>query len=153
MADLPAVRGSNGHGTIGTGPGVRPKGSVVFRPERIEKARIMVWTTMLRSGNCSRRSWSPWDGPCAPSSRGRKPSGPFDLLLTDVVLPGKTGVALSEELVGERPGLRVLFMSGYTDQAVMQQGIIGKGAAFIQKPFTPVSLSRKVREVLDRPRV
>jgi len=88
-------------------------------------------------------------GPAEALAACRNGVGTFDLLLTDVVMPGKTGVALYEELTAERPGLRVLFMSGYTDQAVMQQGIIGKGAPFIQKPFTPTSLSRKVREVLD----
>ena len=77
--------------------------------------------------------------------RGRY-TGPIQLLLTDVVLPQVGGRELSEKLVSLDPKLKVLYMSGYTDKAV----VIGNhDAAFIQKPFTPDALSRKVREVLD----
>jgi two-component system, cell cycle sensor histidine kinase and response regulator CckA len=72
-----------------------------------------------------------------------------DLLLTDVVMPEVSGSALAERLKSIAPGMRILFMSGYSDEAVYRHGEIGPGAAFLEKPFTEGALARKVREVLD----
>jgi two-component system cell cycle sensor histidine kinase/response regulator CckA len=71
------------------------------------------------------------------------------LLLTDVVLPGMSGKALAEQLARSRPGLKTLFMSGYTDNAIAHHGVLDPGVAFLQKPFGPRELARKVRAVLD----
>jgi len=73
-----------------------------------------------------------------------------DLLLTDVVMPAMSGRELARLLTDRCPDIRVLFTSGYTDEAIVRHGAIEPGVAFIQKPFTPASLLRKVREVLDR---
>ena len=77
-------------------------------------------------------------------------SGPIHLLVTDVVLPQLSGRGLAERLAPEHRDLRVLYMSGYTDDAIVRHGMLEEGTAFLQKPFTPHTLLRKVREVLDR---
>jgi CheY-like chemotaxis protein len=74
----------------------------------------------------------------------------IDLMLTDVIMPSMNGRELYERLAALQPGLRVLYMSGYTDGAIEQHGVLEPGTAFIQKPFTPDSLAEKVRSVLDR---
>ncbi len=75
----------------------------------------------------------------------------IDLLATDVVMPGIGGRDLARELSSKRPRLRVLFLSGYTDEVVAGQGILTSESDFLQKPFAPEALARKVREILDRP--
>ncbi len=75
--------------------------------------------------------------------------GPIHLVLTDVVMPQMNGRQLADRLCAMRPGLPVLFMSGYTDGAIMLHGMLESGLAFLQKPFTPQSLARRVRQVLD----
>jgi len=76
---------------------------------------------------------------------------PVDLLLTDVVMPGMNGRELAQELAHRKLVKRTLYMSGYTDEAIVQHGVLEPGIAFIYKPFTVESLSSKLREVLDAP--
>ncbi len=78
-------------------------------------------------------------------------AGPIHLLMTDVVLPGLNGREVARRLVAQRAGIRVLFLSGYTDDAIVHHGVLDPGVAFLQKPFSPAVLGRKVREVLDSP--
>ena len=74
---------------------------------------------------------------------------PIDLLVTDVVMSGLTGRELAERLLVLRPGTQVLYMSGYTDDAILRRGVEGQSAAFLAKPFNATMLARRVREVLD----
>jgi CheY-like chemotaxis protein len=75
--------------------------------------------------------------------------GPIHLLFTDVVLPGLSGRHLAERLLLQRPELKILYMSGYTDDAIVHHGVLEPGVAFLHKPFTLQILAHKVREVLD----
>jgi len=76
--------------------------------------------------------------------------GPIHLLVTDVVMPGQGGRAVAERLSERCPGLKVLYVSGYTDDAVVRHGVLHEAMNFLQKPFTPTALTHTVREVLDR---
>jgi PAS domain S-box-containing protein len=80
---------------------------------------------------------------------GRHP-GPIHLLITDVVMPGMSGKELTDRLALSFPAMKFLYVSGYADHAVVNHGILEAGASFLPKPFTMESLTRKVREVLDR---
>ena len=87
--------------------------------------------------------------PRAALSLCREVTSPIELLLSDVILPKVNGRDLADQLVGLHHEMRVLFMSGYTDQGIVHNGMLDPGTSFIAKPFTPTTLARKVREVLD----
>ena len=76
-------------------------------------------------------------------------AGGIDLLVTDVVMPEMSGRELAEALRDRRPDLKVLYISGYTDDEVLQRGIRGREVAFVRKPFASDELMRRVRAVLD----
>jgi two-component system cell cycle sensor histidine kinase/response regulator CckA len=79
----------------------------------------------------------------------REHKGPIHLLLTDVVMPGMSGPELAASFERERPGVPVLYMSGYTDNAIVHHGILNSGTHFLQKPFTPQGLTQRVHEVMS----
>ena len=76
--------------------------------------------------------------------------GPIDLILVDVIMPGMSCSELAKHLKSPHPKMKVLYMSGYTDNAIVRHGVLEKGVNYIQKPFTMEGLARKVREVLDK---
>ncbi len=89
------------------------------------------------------------DGPpsaLAAAATGHRP----DLLLTDVIMPAMSGRELARQLTTTWPGLNVLYLSGYTDDAIVRHGVLEPGVSFLQKPFSPEVLAHKVRQVLDR---
>jgi two-component system cell cycle sensor histidine kinase/response regulator CckA len=75
-----------------------------------------------------------------------------DLLLTDIVMPGVSGPQLSAQLLARRPGLGVVYMSGYTEEAMVHRGVVESDIVFVQKPFNSETLGRKIREALERRR-
>jgi DNA-binding NtrC family response regulator len=74
----------------------------------------------------------------------------IDLLLTDVVMPQGTGPALAREVISARPDIRVLYMSGYTDTAIVNLAVLEEDASYLQKPFTPDALAFGVRQALAK---
>ena len=76
---------------------------------------------------------------------------PVDLLLTDVVMPGMNGRELAQEVARRKMAHRTLFVSGYTDDAIVRHGVLEPGLSFLYKPFAPMALLRKLRAVLDGP--
>ncbi len=90
------------------------------------------------------------DGDEAMQVSARHP-GEIHLVFTDVVMPRMGGSVLAQELAKARPGLKVLYTSGYTDDAIVHHGVLNPGTRFVAKPFTAADLTRKVREALDEP--
>lgn len=80
-------------------------------------------------------------------------NGTIHLLITDVIMPKTNGRELAEQLTKRRPNMKVLYMSGYTDSAIASSGVLEKEKAFLEKPFTPVSLTSKVRDILENQNV
>jgi PAS domain S-box-containing protein len=109
-----------------------------------EQVRNLVRDTLRREG------YRVLDAPGAAEARriAGAYQGPIHLLVADVVMPKEGGRELAASLAPRRPTMKVLFMSGYTDQATVDEGLLRGGSAFIQKPFTPSALAGKVREIL-----
>jgi signal transduction histidine kinase/CheY-like chemotaxis protein len=110
-----------------------------------EMVRTLVRETLQREGY--RILDAP--GPIDAKRIADQHKGVIQLMITDVVMPKISGRDLADQLLKRRPDMKVLYMSGYTDNAVLNNGILSKEVAFLQKPFTPATLTHKVREVLE----
>ncbi len=94
----------------------------------------------------------PAESPAKALEIARSTSGPIHLLVTDVILPSMNGRALAERLATVRPDVKVLFVSGYTEDVIAHHGELDAGTNFLEKPYTHETLCGKVREVLDQPK-
>jgi hypothetical protein len=110
-----------------------------------EMVRTLVCETLVREGY----KVLDFADPVEARRRSEQNKGPIHLLITDVVMPKLSGRELAGQLMRRRTSMKVLYMSGYTDNAVMNSGILQTEVAFLQKPFTPAALTEKVREVLE----
>ena len=143
---LPQVREQVSSGKSLHGLGVMPKGSETLLLVEDEDAVRALSGHVLRS--CGYTVLEATNGKAAVQLlEGYK--GPVDLVISDVVMPHLGGRQLAEQLAQLRPSLRILFLSGYTDDAVVRHGVLDESFAFLQKPFTTIGLAQKVREVLD----
>jgi CheY-like chemotaxis protein len=128
------------------GAGSLPRGTeTVLLVEDDPGVRALAARVLRRQGY---HVWEAADGPQALRLAAEQDS-PMHLLLSDVIMPGMNGRVLADQLCAERPQLKVLFISGYADEVLGRHGVLEPGIPFLQKPFSPESLARKVREVLD----
>jgi two-component system cell cycle sensor histidine kinase/response regulator CckA len=125
--------------------GAAPGSETVLLVEDDEMVRRLVRESLVRSGYKVMDTSDPLEARrLSDSYRGR-----IHLLITDVVMPKISGRELAQELQKKRGTMKILYMSGYTDNAIVNTGILHKEVAFLQKPFTPAALTEKVRDVLD----
>ena len=110
-----------------------------------EKVRSLAVKVLKRQGYSVLEAED--SGSCLETLRAHQ--GPLDLLLTDLVMPGLNGRELHEEVKSLFPKVKVLYMSGYTEEIVTHRGVLEEGIPFIQKPFSVHSLTTRVREVLE----
>ncbi|HKE21823.1 MAG TPA: ATP-binding protein [Bryobacteraceae bacterium] len=124
---------------------VRRGHETILLVEDDEMVRSLVRETLQRDGYTVLDA----DGPDEARRASKQYHGVIHLLITDVVMPKTNGRELAEQLTARRPGMKVLYMSGYTDSAIASSGVLTRDNSFLQKPFTPFSLADKVREVLE----
>jgi two-component system, cell cycle sensor histidine kinase and response regulator CckA len=134
---------------VGAEPSARPaiaRGTgTILLVEDEDGVRMLGQRALTRSGYTVLVARGPTDA----IEISRAHAGPIDLLLTDVVMPEMNGRRLAEVLAPDRPSMKVLYMSGYTDDAIMRQGVLHAGVNFLHKPFVPSALVTKVQDALD----
>ncbi|MCC6991318.1 MAG: response regulator, partial [Acidobacteria bacterium] len=127
----------------GQAPPMRGDGYTVLVVDDAEALRELMMKTLQRQGYTVLVAAS-----AAEALRLFEAHGTIDVLLTDVVMPGASGPELTADLLARRPGLKVIYMSGYTEDAIVHHGVLKTGIAFLHKPFTASALGDKIREVL-----
>ena len=110
-----------------------------------EQLRLVSRTILAKNGYQVLAAASPADA----LDRCERESGHIHLMITDVVMPGMNGLQLATQAAKSRPEMKVLYVSGYTNNTIVHHGVLDEGVAFLQKPITPEALLRKVREILD----
>ncbi|HEX9691702.1 MAG TPA: PAS domain S-box protein [Gemmatimonadales bacterium] len=142
---LPQVRETPEH--VRKEPGETPAGGaeVILLAEDDDSVRAPTATILRRQGYTVLEAANGREAMALVETH----QGPIDLILTDVVMPELGGVSMVEQLRPLRPEVKVLYISGYTDDAIARQGLLRPGAHYLEKPFTPVALLRRVRQVLD----
>jgi PAS domain S-box-containing protein len=126
---------------------VRRGSETILLVEDDEGVRLLARVTLERTGYHVLHAGSPKEA----VRIAAEAAGPIHLLLSDVIMPDSEGPPLFDRLAKVQPDLRVLYMSGYADEAIVRHGVLVEGTPFLQKPFTPHALARKVRDVLDAP--
>ena len=121
------------------------RGGTVLLVEDSDVVRAVV-AKMLEEGGLTVLQASGGEEALAFARRG---DAQIDLLLTDIVMPEVSGVELADRLERERPDVRILFMTGYAEEVVVNEGILGKGRECIGKPFTQEQITRRVRKILS----
>jgi CheY-like chemotaxis protein len=121
------------------------RGGTVLLVEDSDAVRAVV-ANMLESGGLTVLQASGGEEALAMARQG---GAPIDLLLTDIVMPEMSGVELADRLERERPDTRILFMTGYAEELVMNEGILGKHRECIGKPFTQEQITKRVRKILS----
>jgi CheY-like chemotaxis protein len=143
---LPLVEGeATARADDATGEAIPTGRETILLVEDDESLRAMIGETLRGLGYTVLEAASP------AQALARMDHEPMtvDLLLTDVVMPGMGGRDLARGLAPGRPGMKTLYMSGYTDDAIVRHGVLEPGIAFLGKPFTSAALARKVRDVLE----
>jgi two-component system cell cycle sensor histidine kinase/response regulator CckA len=142
---LPRVEGTaEAHGAASVLRAAAGGSETVLLVEDEESVRQLVRDTLLSKGYHVLEAQDGQAGLAAAAMH----EGKIDLVLTDVVMPGMGGRELVQQLLVSRPGIKVLYLSGYTEDAIVNDGTTESGKTFLQKPFTLQNLSRKVREIL-----
>ena len=143
---LPRVEGTAEELPTKRGPFREERGSgTILLVEDEEAVRDLVQSILVGQGYEVIAADSPWQAEEVAGSF----SGDIHLLLTDVVMPGTSGRELATKIMARRPNIRVLYMSGYTENVVTSGGLLEEGLAFLQKPFSPSALLHKIRDVLS----
>jgi CheY-like chemotaxis protein len=142
---LPRVEGAaEAHGAIAVSRTAAGGSETVLLVEDEDSVRELVRDTLASKGYRVLEAQNGQGGLAAAAMY----DGKIDLVLTDVVMPGMGGRELVQQLLPLRPGIKVLYLSGYTEDAIVNEGTIESGKFFLQKPFTLQNLTRKVRDVL-----
>ncbi|NNN05186.1 MAG: PAS domain S-box protein [Elusimicrobia bacterium] len=139
---------TEGQASKKTGPAAIGGDEVVLLVEDEESVRRLVERVLKGSGYTVLAAANGREALKALEVRAK----PVDLVITDVVMPGMNGRELAQEIASRNMSPRTLYISGYTDEAIVQHGVLEPGLAFLYKPFTTDALLRKMREVLDGPR-